>query len=989
MSKKTLIGLSSYNASTKISNSNWENTLIEPVFINEGDTISLKASYLDTRNRITGNIIIEEDIEISLEYYFYYVNRGGTQTKSGLVDAEFPNKQQTCQEYLSIADNKFYFGGYSDDNWVPALSTPNAVSSTLPTTNDTTATGKIPQNLAPFVESIYHTISKNNLTNPDVINYYKGWSNFNTDTYFDSANFLHNPMGYNNTIDVNSPDGLPYVMYYSVPENPESFQNDNLNVNTNAMNANQRIPFTKKWGMRIKRGSYTPQYLSEIISRAMSIQKTKVNISTPKGTKTIDNKAFLTTPIENIASQFYQRQFNLNTVLMDGHTVGTGIYPVSIQLPFLTQGGFPYPNPPLLRNVGDNFPNDDTIYNNYDEPNLGKNTFTNTDYQNYQPNLFFNSKNRETMPDSFPIPLNPLYNAKDFNNIYKDDMPFLMRPQAFISKSSQEEPNGYTNLPNVHLQYNDANLNYFNGMPEFGNTDNQDITSRTIEIAYKPLCSDVISQYFNKYQLENGFNPTNDYGIRPIISCPVAGIRGTQGVGDEEVVSMLCPTAPNDITTPVVGATQMSLVFDNENNGVFSFPYLHTPIYTKPDATTANTQESVGMYPSQIYNMVSTPINNTKYILFETTVGDGNQHQTYPRYLQIPNNKYMSSSINPALFNYNVFSLTISKINTTYNIDNYEIFSPKTYISGNGGYFIFKGSYLGGIDGVNDLKIIISNISDFTVDINIQGVASQAKTWSVGSTLNGVSQIGAQSGIFFRSMTAKTLKGKQSNFWEDLGFDTKSLCHDFDKDNANSFNLTYEQFQSATTTAFNGTANIFNNELTSSGTSEISYASYIDSVGMAGWYLTPTFNSVSGNGKIIRTFDSNFVLQNKIIYFTVETTIPLNATAISSNSTDTGHALISIEGYQGNLLTDKSKLNVKTIISNFFISPNSFMTNSVPDSFIYEHIGNQIKLDNLKIMIIDPYTGKELSNIGNNSSVYLEITQALTKQAIASGLTQN
>ena len=243
--------------------------------------------------------------------------------------------------------------------------------------------------------------------------------------------------------------------------------------------------------------------------------------------------------------------------------------------------------------------------------------------------------------------------------------------------------------------------------------------------------------------------------------------------------------------------------------------------------------------------------------------------------------------------------------------------------------------------------------------------------------------------------------GSVSKFWEQLGFDTDALTFKYDPENPDKPFMTYEQFLGATTQGFSGTTNMFNPQTTTSGTSEMSYISYVDSLNMVGWYApnkttTGTYdytaaskNDYANMNITYPTLTSQFALQNKIIYFNVETTTAINATNLPNDPTDTGHALISIEGYNGNLITEKDKLSVKTLVSTYFSSPNSFITNAEPDSFVYEHIGEPIKLQHLKVRILDPYTGKELLSVGDNSSVYLEITQALTKNSTASALLDN
>jgi hypothetical protein len=53
-----------------------------------------------------------------------------------------------------------------------------------------------------------------------------------------------------------------------------------------------------------------------------------------------------------------------------------------------------------------------------------------------------------------------------------------------------------------------------------------------------------------------------------------------------------------------------------------------------------------------------------------------------------------------------------------------------------------------------------------------------------------------------------------------------------------------------------------------------------------------------------------------------------------------------------------------------------------PESYNYYHVGAPISLSNLKIRILDPYTGEE-AQIGPNSSVYIQINKMLSDIAIA------
>jgi len=80
-----ILGCNTWNCASKISNANWETKLNEQVNVNQGDSIGVKASFIDTRGTASGNIVIVNDTEISLEYYFYYIHTFNACDASGLI----------------------------------------------------------------------------------------------------------------------------------------------------------------------------------------------------------------------------------------------------------------------------------------------------------------------------------------------------------------------------------------------------------------------------------------------------------------------------------------------------------------------------------------------------------------------------------------------------------------------------------------------------------------------------------------------------------------------------------------------------------------------------------------------------------------------------------------------------------------------------------------------------------------------------------------
>ena len=71
------IQLAKFNDTEKsVSNARWSNHNKQPVTINQGDSISITKSFIDTRSLSSAGIVILEDTPLELEMFFYWVNDG-------------------------------------------------------------------------------------------------------------------------------------------------------------------------------------------------------------------------------------------------------------------------------------------------------------------------------------------------------------------------------------------------------------------------------------------------------------------------------------------------------------------------------------------------------------------------------------------------------------------------------------------------------------------------------------------------------------------------------------------------------------------------------------------------------------------------------------------------------------------------------------------------------------------------------------------------
>jgi hypothetical protein len=71
------IQLAKFNDTEKsVSNARWSNHNKQPVTINQGDSISITKSFIDTRSLSSAGIVILEDTPLELEMFFYWINDG-------------------------------------------------------------------------------------------------------------------------------------------------------------------------------------------------------------------------------------------------------------------------------------------------------------------------------------------------------------------------------------------------------------------------------------------------------------------------------------------------------------------------------------------------------------------------------------------------------------------------------------------------------------------------------------------------------------------------------------------------------------------------------------------------------------------------------------------------------------------------------------------------------------------------------------------------
>lgn len=530
----------------------------------------------------------------------------------------------------------------------------------------------------------------------------------------------------------------------------------------------------------------------------------------------------------------------------------------------------------------------DNIYNNVPPENVW------ADPNSGGSNTFYDSKNPKVY--NFPPELD--YNVSPDN----DDMPFLFCPamnSSILNSNPTDASNNY-----IYAEIPHPNGNGLNNLPV-----------PTYYVNLVPLCSDVlsVSPTLNTINVSQ-FNGL--YSILPFYSQNSLANNGEMNVGNSGIFPV------------VYGATETSLIYNNEGNGLFSFNYMHTPIYAFLSSNTNDITECTAHMSTT--QKVSTNMNGTNYF---TTLIDKKSG--------ILLNKMEPISLWSQL-GFDVPSLTIDLDKDPNGYGFYMTFNE------------FQSKTTGGFCGsanIFNANFKTSNSADQpcvpdTELIYLTATPAQNASYPVINAYNTTPLvIGTEYLIVAHGGVYTNDQGQTAQL-----FDWSSIGGPNTGNNPNG-------------TIFTATSTGFDPAHPPNG----AYA----------WWDPPNPPQVKQQATVLLTQTQ---LQNN--YFTVQTTNSLNAVKIPTVRDQTGHFLIEIVAYNSIYLDDKSKREIKSIVSSYFVSQGSFVAQVFPESYNYYHVGAPISLSNLKIRILDPYTMEE-AQIGPNSSVYIQVNKMLSDIAIA------
>jgi hypothetical protein len=501
-------------------------------------------------------------------------------------------------------------------------------------------------------------------------------------------------------------------------------------------------------------------------------------------------------------------------------------------------------------------------------------------------NTFYDSKNTKV----YGYPSETDYNIDPD----QDDMPFLFVPAmngSLLNNDNNAADYIYAEIPH-------PNSNGLNNLP-----------NPTYYINLVPLISDVrsVSPTIPSTVQADGY-----YSILPFYS--QNSTTNTDGA----------VTGNSGIFPIAFGATQTSLIYNNENNGLFSFNYLHSPMLAFLSTNTNDlTEVTAHMYTTQTNTTSMKPSN------FFTTLVD-------------KNSGILLNKLEPQYF-WSQLGFDVAALTTDLDNPNkigfqmtYNDFNSKT-----------TGGFCGSSNIFNqDFHAVGSAMQPSVPDTELVFLTATPADVPAANVIVAFNTTPLVIGTSYKIYYAGQIKIAGSTF---LLNDWSSIGGPVVNTGDNPAGL-----------IFTATSMGFDPNTPPDG--------YIE------WGQSPTV--VLANTPITTITQ----LQNN--YFTVQTTNALNAVKIPTVRDQTGHFLIEIVGYNSIYLDDKSKREIKSIVSSYFVSQSSFVAQVFPESYNYYHVGAPISISNLKIRILDPYTMEE-AVIGPNSSVYIQINKMLSDIAIA------
>ena len=976
-------GLNCFNATSKISNANWETTLSEEIVMNAGDSLFVKNAYIDTRNQTSQNILIEEDTIIEMEYFFYYVNRGGSNTPSIWQDYGTTNplilQQIRAQEYAFSPT----LPGFDTQAYTFPKNGINSSIIPFVLIDPTKSAEQTIENLAKVAETIYY--APNNFPAPDAT----------ADAYLAAHTkdqLRTNPMAFIMPQAINAVDGMPYILKIAKPLlDVPPIQVVNFNIsNTAAQPTVDTFTGYGTWSGNpapptapLLPSDYITQYgYFAPPENYGTYTQLNLDITWDNDGKYSLNPATAILVAQGVAVG--------QTITIAGLVFGgvngindctitiTKIGPAPVQIPAGEIIGNPFPASPKFAAITFSItgscgepPPIDTLYKattlvpftkkfkllipagSYSpdymatyvsrgmaiqKQKIQRDYTTDLGYPN---SAIFSSLVTPIQPigsqftptigyGTNDIQDNPAYNCPNLpiGTFATDEGPYYQPSLQYMSKN----PKSYPNPPTIPI--NDAPFDPDFNSPYYNDNDDQ-------PFLFQPK---VFTNEFGLTLANCGFDPSLETPADVENLSRLGNINFRLALNDSNLQDY------NRMPAEQVRAPEATIAFDPTIDMMYC-PFLtdvQSPFYYVAESGFLSTNPPLSTLAPPDMNYAIRPIISTPSLLtadpaVSAILGGGEQ-----------------SSIDYAhILDFSTPIVGASEMALTWNDEGSNLFALP---------FLHNPLY---------------SKPDPTTDQAQASVAKIPSGYCFGQSTNpahlvkGIVQCDRQSGILLKSMTSKTRSGKNGLFWEKLGFIPSEICVKVDA-SGNPI-CDYRTFMAKTTGGFSGTANIYNPAYNVLGSGEICYAPMEDMASVGGWYGGVPFDPFAPNN--INAFLPNF----NTVYYTVQNTNSIYAKAAPQNPDDCGHVLIELQAWNMAFVNETDYKQVKAVVSNYFISQNSFVSQIGPESFVYYHMGGSLTISTIKVRILNPKTLQEYPLLGPNSSVYIQFVRQPTQANIIVG----
>ena len=267
-----------------------------------------------------------------------------------------------------------------------------------------------------------------------------------------------------------------------------------------------------------------------------------------------------------------------------------------------------------------------------------------------------------------------------------------------------------------------------------------------------------------------------------------------------------------------------------------------------------------------------------------------------------------------------------------------------------------------GVDATSgSVPVVVKQISDFSIDFR-----SDLSPPSIDSQLRNTSYVDRHSGVLFTDLRA-TQTGKPYDFWSGvLGFNLEDILYPIPKGTfyqgagynliVNPTLLSYNDFMKKTTGQIFG----------------ISFQTDPRMICVNNNNELLNVQDFFSEGTLLAGFNDTIIESEQASALTA---INLPSSALSQLG---GSILIEITGFStGDLQDGKDSFAVKSIISLYYLSDNSYISSEI-DPYIYYHTSSiQQKISKLRVRFLNPITKKVIPDtlLGRNNSLFLAITQ--------------